>query len=322
MRVAAVGCGRMGRGIAQVMACAGHRVELLDLRARPDEEAAALARQALAEIRAGLEVLAEAGALEPGGIDPILARVRFAGQRDAERRLAGVEVVFEGVPEVLEIKRAVLARIERAVGAEAIIASTTSSFSPERLAAGLEHPERFLNAHWLNPAFLIPLVEISAARRTARETRERLRALLEEAGKVVVECAPAPGYIVPRLQILAMNEAARIVEAGVASAADVDRATRYGFGLRYALMGLTEFIDFGGADILHHASRQMSEATGEERYRAPPIIEQMMARGERGLREGKGFHDYAGVDVAAYRRETLRRFAALLDHLGLLPRPR
>jgi 3-hydroxybutyryl-CoA dehydrogenase len=321
MRIAAVGAGRMGRGIAQVMAYAGLDVDLLDLKPRTAPEHERLRAGALAEIRGGLAVLAEAGVLDADAIEPIVGRVHFAGDAEVEAKLAGADVVFEGVPEVMEIKREALARVERAVGDDAIIASTTSTFSAEALAEGIERPGRFLNAHWLNPAYLVPLVEVSPSERTERATVERLVALLERAGKIPVECKPAPGYIVPRIQVLAMNEAARIVESGVASAADVDKATRYGFGVRYALMGLTEFIDFGGADILHYASRYMHEATGEDRYAAPPIIERMMTSGERGLREGKGFHDYTDVDTDAYRRETIRKFVDLLDHLGLVPRP-
>ena len=94
-----------------------------------------------------------------------------------------------------------------------------------------------------------------------------------------VVCGPAPGYIVPRLQALIMNEAARMVEEGVASAEDIDKATRYGLGLRFAAMGVVEFIDFGGNDILYHASRYLAAALSAERYTAPAIVDRLMARG-------------------------------------------
>ena len=124
----------------------------------------------------------------------------------------------------------------------------------------MTRPARFLNAHFLNPAYLIPLVELSPAKETSAANLAALKSLLESAGKVVVRCAPSPGYIVPRLQAAAMNEAARMVEEGVATPEDIDRAVRAGFGPRYTAMGLCEFIDYGGLDILYYASSAMARA--------------------------------------------------------------
>ena len=147
----------------------------------------------------------------------------------------------------------------------------------------------------------------------------RLKELLERIGKVPVLCKASPGYIVPRIQALAMNEAARLVEEGVASAQDIDKATKYGFGFRFAVLGLLEFIDWGGGDILYYASRYMSDATGEGRFTAPDIIQENMASGRNGLRDGQGFLDYAGMDVSAYQRQRLGEFAAMLRHLNKMP---
>jgi 3-hydroxybutyryl-CoA dehydrogenase len=140
---------------------------------------------------------------------------------------------------------------------------------------------------------------------------------LEGIGKVPVVCKSSPGFIVPRIQALAMNEAARMVEEGVASAEDIDTAIRVGFGFRFAVLGLLEFIDWGGGDILFHASRYLEGALGSERYRAPDVIRRNMEEGRIGLRSGQGFLDYDGLDVEAYRRERLSAFIGLLRHLGL-----
>src|SRR5436309_3082728 len=158
-------------------------------------------------------------------------------------------IIFEGVPEVLDLKREVLAKASRLAGPSAIIASTTSTILVDDLSGAIENPERFLNVHWLNPAYLIPLVEISPGVNTDPAIIAQVKTLLETIGKVPVVCAATPGYIVPRIQALAMNEAARMVEEGVASAEDIDKAIKYGFGFRYATMGLLEFIDWGGGDI-------------------------------------------------------------------------
>ena len=185
----------------------------------------------------------------------------------------------------------------------------------------MQNPARFLNAHFLNPAYLIPLVELSPAPSTDPNVTAQMKALLEAIGKVPVICAAIPGYIVPRLQVVAMNEAARMVEEGVASAEDIDRAVRFGFGPRYSVLGLLEFIDWGGGDILYHASRYLTDALGDTRYTAPDIIERNMAEGHLGMRSGRGFLDYANMDVAAFRQDRLRAFVALLRMIGMTRPP-
>jgi 3-hydroxybutyryl-CoA dehydrogenase len=316
--VAAAGAGRMGRGIAIVFAYAGHDVRLVDLKARDAAGAAAVAREATEEIRAALATLADLGVMPRGAIHPIAARISF---HSGPAALADADVIFEGVPETREAKWDALAAISRAARPDAIVASTTSTMLSDELQALVDPPGRFLNAHWLNPAYLVPLVEVSPGARTDPAVVERVKRLLERIGKVPVVCKASPGYIVPRIQALAMNEAARLVEEGVASAADVDRAIKYGFGLRYAVLGLIEFIDWGGGDILYYASRYLREAMHDERFAAPRIVEENMHAGRIGLRTGKGFYDFEGMDVAAYRRERLGAFVALLKHLDLLHPP-
>lgn len=320
-RIVALGAGRMGRGIGQVFAYAGYRVEVLDFKPRGATEAAALQASALAEIDANLGLLAEFGVLEERQREAILARVRILPLEAAAEALGAADFVFECVTETLEAKRDALGRACAHARPDAIIASTTSSLLADSLAGMVARPGRFLNAHFLNPAYLIPLVEVSPAKTTAEETFAKLRALLESAGKVVVRCAPSPGYIVPRLQAAAMNEAARLVEEGVATPEDIDRAVRAGFGPRYAGMGLCEFIDYGGLDILYYASGAMARSLAAPRYEPPAVVQRMMAEGRRGAREGEGFYDWRGRDLAAYQRELVGRFVGLFRHLQLLAPP-
>lgn len=319
--IAALGAGRMGRGIAHVFAYAGHRVVLVDIKPRPEEARRRLECEALGEIEASLAALAEIGAFAAAEIPAILGRIGFAGREAAPAALASADYVFEGVPEVLEWKREAFAFAVPHLGTDAVLASTTSSFLVDALAELTPVPERFLNVHWLNPAYIIPLVELSPSPRTDPAVLARMKALLEAIGKVPVVCAAAPGYIVPRIQALAMNEAARLVEEGVATAEDIDKATRYGIGFRYAAMGLLEFIDYGGGDILYYASRSLAEATGDRRFAAPEIIDRNMREGRVGLRSGRGFYDFTGIDAAAYRRDVLRRLLGQLTHVDLLLPP-
>jgi 3-hydroxybutyryl-CoA dehydrogenase len=315
--IACLGAGRMGRGIAVVFAYAGHKVSLVDFKARDEAAFAKLSSDALTEVRNTLGTLASFGLFDPAAVETLMARVSVVPEARASPALSSASIVFEGVPEVLDRKREALARASKLAGPAPIIASTTSTILVDDLSGVVEHPERFLDVHWLNPAFLVPLVEISPGQHTDAAVTARVTSLLESVGKMPVVCAARPGYIVPRIQALAMNEAARMVEEGVASAEDIDKAIKYGFGFRFAVLGMLEFIDWGGGDILYYASRYLTGALGSERYAAPPIVERNMTEGRRGLRDGAGFLDYDGLDVEAYRRERLKAMVELLGHFGL-----
>jgi 3-hydroxybutyryl-CoA dehydrogenase len=311
----------MGRGIAIAFAYAGHPIALIDSRRRESAAATRLRDEAFVEIRTSLDSLARLGAMDEGAIEAIAARVQWVDAADAPAALAAADMIFEGVPETLEAKREALAEIGRLARADAVVTSTTSSILVTQLAPLIAHPERFLNLHWLNPAYLIPVVELSVHPETSEYAVERSRASMAAIGKVPVVCGVAPGYIVPRLQALVMNEAARMIEDGVATAEEIDRATRFGLGLRFAAIGVVEFIDFGGADILHHASREMAGSVDAARYAAPPVIGRMMAEGRLGLKSGEGFYDYRGRDVVAYRRDVLGRTLAQVKSAGLWQAP-
>ena len=319
--IACLGAGRMGRGIAVAFAYAGHRVTMIDVKARSEEQFAKLETEAISEVEKTLASLARFNLLNEADAKAVIARVSVARSQDGNAALTDAGIVFEGVPEVVELKRDVLGAASKIVGPDVIIASTTSTILVDDLSGAIERPERFLNVHWLNPAYLIPLVEISPGAATDPAIITQVKALLEGIGKVPVVCAPTPGFIVPRIQALAMNEAARMVEEGVASPEDIDKAIRYGFGFRYAVLGLLEFIDWGGGDILYYASRYLEGALHSDRYRAPEVISRNMEQGRIGLRTGAGFLDYSGMDVDAYRERRLAALVDMLRHFGLARPP-
>jgi 3-hydroxybutyryl-CoA dehydrogenase len=319
--IACLGAGRMGRGIAVAFAYAGHAVTMIDVKARSGDEFSKLEADALGEVGKTLASLARFGLLAEADAQTIIARVSVVPAQAMAAALAGAGLVFEGVPEVVALKREVLAAASKCVGPDIVIASTTSTILVDDLAGSVEKPKRFLNVHWLNPAYLIPLVEISPGPATDPDVVARVKALLEGIGKKPVVCAATPGFIVPRIQALAMNEAARMVEEGVASAEDIDKAIRYGFGFRYAVLGLLEFIDWGGGDILYYASRYLEGALGSDRYRAPEVIANNMRDGRIGMRTGAGFLDYSGLDIDAYREQRLAEMVELLRHFGLARPP-
>lgn len=319
--IACLGAGRMGRGIAVAFAYAGHKVTMIDIKARSADEFAKLEADALGEINKTFASLSKLGLLTEADVDPLIARVSVVPASGSGAVLAEAGMIFEGVPEVVELKREVLGAASKQVGLDTIIASTTSTILVDDLSGAIANPLRFLNVHWLNPAYLIPLVEVSPGKATDPAVIDEVKTLLEGIGKVPVVCAATPGFIVPRIQALAMNEAARMVEEGVASAEEIDKAIRYGFGFRYAVLGLLEFIDWGGGDILYYASRYLEDALGSDRYRAPDVISRNMHEGRIGLRTGAGFLDYSGMDVDAYRVKRLQAMVDLLRHFDLARPP-
>lgn len=321
MPIACLGAGRMGRGIAVAFAYAGHTVTMIDIKPRTPEQFAKLKDDALGEVKATLATMSKLGMLGDREAEIVIGRVEVVPANESSTTLAETGLVFEGVPEIVELKREVLGAASRAVGPDVIIASTTSTILVDDLSGAVDNPKRFLNAHWLNPAYLIPLVEISPGAATDPNVVAELKALLEGTGKVPVVCAATPGFIVPRIQALAMNEAARMVDEGVASAEEIDKAIRYGFGFRYAVLGLLEFIDWGGGDILYYASRYLEGALGSDRYRAPEVIARNMEQGRIGLRTGAGFLDYTGMNVDAYREQRLGALVDMLRHFKLARPP-
>ncbi len=317
--IGVIGAGRMGEGIALAFAHAGIPITVIDVKQRSADDRSAYFQQVRAHLDTELQLLARLGVLTADQSGTIAGRIGLASRDEAAALLARCDLLFEAVPEVLAIKAEQLQWVGENVAEDTVIASTTSTFLVTELATMVPRPERFINAHWLNPAHLMPLVEVSRSEVTADATVQKTVGLLKAIGKVPVLCNPVAGYIVPRIQALAMNEAARMVEEGVASAEDIDTAVRIGFGLRFSVLGLLEFIDWGGGDILYYASRYLAGALAP-RFEPPDIIAEHMRSGHNGLRERQGFYDYRTVDVDAYKLGRLREFVRKLELAGLVPR--
>ncbi|TNE33210.1 MAG: 3-hydroxyacyl-CoA dehydrogenase [Alphaproteobacteria bacterium] len=310
----------MGRGIAEAYAFGGQRVLMVDAKDRDEPGFAALAEDARTEIADDLAFLATIGVGQSDGVENAVDQITFVKRSDAERLLSGIPIHFECVPETTEAKSALFEWACAHAASEAVMASTSSTMAVDDLASMGTNPGRFVNAHWLNPAMLMPLVEVARGSQSSEASVERLVTSLEAIGKSPVVMKNSPGYIVPRIQALAMNEAARLVEEGVASAEDIDKAIRLGFGIRYAVLGMVEFIDFGGNDILYYASDYLSKTVDADRYKAPGIVDRHMAEGRNGLRDGAGFYDWSGVDAVEYRQKRLGAFVSLLKAIDLAPK--
>lgn len=315
--VVALGAGRMGRGIAVAYALGGQRAAIIDFKPRDEQAFKALHQSIFDELRLTLNQLADLGMFSADQIQGYLDKIQVHSLEDAPTVLAQAQIIYEGVPETLDAKKDALGRLGELANPQALIASTTSTMLASDLAPMVSNPQRFMNAHWLNPAYIIPLVEVSPHPGSDPAAVDRLVQSLESVGKVPVRCACSPGYIVPRLQSLVMNEAARMVEEGVATPEQIDLATRYGLGFRFAAIGVLEFIDYGGNDILYHANNYLAKNLDANRYAMPDIVRRYMHEGKVGLRSASGFHSYEGLDLEAYRRDVLDRTLGMLRHFGL-----
>lgn len=309
--IAIVGPGRMGVGIATavLMANQGYTVTFVDTKKRdPGQETEALdsaceAVKANLDLLDGLKMLTgNAATLSSAlGVSPGL-----------EQSIAGCSFVFEALPEKVTIKQDFYRAIGPLMDKNTVIASATSTFHLDVFWDGCTRPGNVVSAHWLNPAFLIPLVEVTHGEKTHAWAAARMCDFLRSIGKIPVKMKTSPGFIVPRIQAAAMNEAIRILEEGVTTAQEIDTAIKAGFGFRLAVMGLIEFVDLGGVDILFHAGEYLHDKLGADQFKPPQLVKEKMAREEMGPRTGKGFYDYRDVDTRKLLNEKYTGFAELL----------
>jgi 3-hydroxybutyryl-CoA dehydrogenase len=286
-RIAVIGAGLMGHGIAQEFALAGYQVRLHDQGVEP------LAR-AMDNIRANLRRLSSLGRVEAHRIEPAIGRITPTSDLDAA--VSGADLVIEAIFEDLAAKHELLSSLERLCPADMIIASNTSSFMPSRLAEALARPERLVIAHYFNPPYLIPLVEVVPGPRTSQGTVATMAALLEKVGKKpVVLGKEATGFVANRLQFALFREALSIVAQGIAGPEAVDSVVKYGFGRRLAAAGPFEVFDLAGLDTILAVASQILPAVAGAGPANQPVLEflrQKVERGELGVKSGRGFHDW------------------------------
>lgn len=288
-RIAVVGAGYMGRGIAQVLAGAGAECILADLSwERADSARSLLLTEARRHEAAGL--------IPAGSAEDIGQRIHAADPLEAA--VAQTAFVVEAVFEDRHVKTEVLRRIERSVGVQTVVATNTSAISIASLAAELERPALFLGAHWFNPPQFVPGVELIASPATSPEALDQVEALLRRAGKQPARVADAPGFVGNRLQYALFQEAAAVVEEGIASAETVDRVVRSTFGFRLPMFGPFAIADMAGLDVYRGSYRTLEEAY-PDRFVAPRVLNELIARGEFGAKTGSGFVIRSSAQAAA-----------------------
>jgi 3-hydroxybutyryl-CoA dehydrogenase len=305
-RVAILGLGTMGHGIAQTFASAGYEVACFD-------ESASARNSLIERVRENLAAFVAGGLVESHEVEPTLDRLILADS-DAEA-VAGAQVVTEAIVEDLPAKQALLARLERIAAPETILASNSSSFPISESGGLLQHPERALVTHWFNPPQLTPIVEVVPSARTSEHIVETTIGLLRDIGKLPIHLRrELPGFLVNRVQVAIQRELWDLVEQGVATPEEIDAAIRGTIGFRFAALGPLEVHDFGGLDIQLTAYRNLVPTICSDTL-APAVIERLVGNGRLGVKTGKGFYDYPPERLAERRS---RRDSLLLKLWKLL----
>jgi 3-hydroxybutyryl-CoA dehydrogenase len=280
MRIAVVGAGLMGAGIAQVSAAAGHEVVLQDV----NEQAVG---RGLAGIEASLQKFADKGRLSAEDATAALGRITTTADLEAA---ADAEIVVEAVFEKFDIKAEVFRRLDAICAPEAVLATNTSAIPVTSIAAVTSRPEQVVGTHFFSPVPLMQLCELVRGYKTSDETLQRARDYAEGIGKtVIVVHRDVAGFVTTRLITALSMEAMALVESGVASAEDVDVACRLGFG---HAMGPLQTADMTGVDIMLNATSNIYADTQDEKFNPPELLRRMVQAGDLGRKSGKGFYEY------------------------------
>jgi 3-hydroxybutyryl-CoA dehydrogenase len=280
-RVAVLGAGTMGHGIAQVAAAAGCSVALQDI----TEEAV---EGGLEQIRANLEKGISRGKVTGEERDTVLGNL--GGYTSLEEAVEGADLVIEAAPESLELKTEIFGRVESAAPDHAILASNTSSISIGRIAGALTDPGRFLGLHFFNPVHIMKLVEVVWGPGTRDEIRGAGAAFARRLGKEPVVVRDAPGFASSRLGIVLGMEAIRMVEEEVATPRDIDTAMELGY--RHP-MGPLKLTDLVGLDVRLGIAEYLHEELGSDAFRPPELLRRMVEEGKLGKKSGQGFYDWS-----------------------------
>lgn len=297
-RVSIIGCGMMGQGIAVDFAVAGRDVTIFNTRAETSQ-------QAMANIRAALSLMVNTGLISQAESEAALQRVKPT--TDLEAAAVGQQYVVETVLEDMALKHRIFRDLERFVAPDTILTTDTSSLPMEEIAWVLERPERLVATPYFYPAHLVPLVEVAPTQKTKPDVIETTSHLLKECGKwpVVIE-RPLPGFIGNRLQAVMRSEALKMVEAGEATPEMVDQVLTMGILRKYVAVGIFDRMDMTGLDL----QAAVFQSIGKE---VPKSIAERVARGDYGVKTGRGFYEWTPESARELQERLDRRLIYLIQ---------
>jgi 3-hydroxybutyryl-CoA dehydrogenase len=278
-RICVVGAGTMGHGIAQVAAMHGYDVTMIDIKQE-------ILDRAFEGIRFSLNKFAEKGKFDPNKIDEVLSRIDASTELEAAK---DASLIIESIPEDMKLKQETFKKLDGICPPETIFASNTSALSITEMASVTERKDKFIGMHWFNPPPIMRLIEIVKTIDTSEDTLNTIVELSKEFGKEVVICNDSVGFITSRALQALVTECIRILEEGVATAEDIDKAIK--LGLNHP-MGPFELLDFtNGIPVIFHAGEEMRKVYGE-RFTVPQTVRMLYYAGRHGRKSGKGFYDY------------------------------
>jgi len=281
-KIAVLGAGLMGNGIAHVCAQAGYEVKMRDI----DQK---FIDKGIATIKKNLERGLAKGRITQEEIDTIFGKIK--GVLDLKEAVKDADLVIEAIPEIVSLKLDTWREVEEAAPDHAIFASNTSSISITQMAAVTKRPEKFIGMHFFNPVPIMGLVEIIKGQATNDETVKTIEEVSKKVGKETVLVNEAPGFAVNRILVPALLEAVHAIQEGVATVEDMDTSIR--LGLNWPMGPLT-LLDFVGLDTTLHISDYFVDEFKDSKYRAPTLLRKMVRAGWLGRKSGMGFYDYSG----------------------------
>lgn len=283
-KIAVIGAGTMGHGIAQVSAMAGFQVNIVDI----DDNRL---KQAQIKIKENLQKGVDLGKIDKGLMETSLERLNTF--TDLPLAVQDVDLVIESVPEDLALKQSIFRKCDEVCPARTILATNTSTMSPGEIGSVTKRPHQVIAMHFFNPVHLMKLVEVIRSLDTADETLALILEVSAKMGKETVVVNESPGFITSRISALVGNEAFYMLMEGVASATDIDRAIK--LGLNYP-MGPLELADLVGLDVRLRNLQYLHQTLGEK-YRPCPLLIKYVQAGRLGRKSGRGIYDYSRKDA-------------------------
>jgi len=305
-KIAVIGAGVMGSGIAQVFAQEGFYVLLNDIK---DD----FLQKALKRIKFNLKAMKNEKVLTKEAVNSAIENLHLSTELSKVRE---VDFAIEAITEELNLKQKLFQNIEKFVSSGTILATNTSGISITAIASLTQFPERIIGMHWWNPPYIIPVIEIIRGEKTANKAVKLTRELvLKLKKKPVVVQKDIPGFLGNRMQYALMREAIHLLESGIASAEDIDTMVKAGIGFKYPVLGPLETIDMAGMDIFYKVSKYLYknlDASSEP----PSLIWEKVREKKLGMKSKEGFYNYQNIDLENLNRKRMKQFIALLKQFG------
>ena len=278
-KIGVIGAGQMGNGIAQVAACAGYDVVMVDIK---DE----YVEKGLGTIQFSLGKLVSKERMSQDDADAALARIKTGTDRQA---CADCDLVVEAVPEILELKTSIFSELDSICKPETILASNTSSISITTIADSTNRPDKVIGMHFMNPVPIMKLVEVINGGQTSSQTNSAVNEAAEKMGKIALSCNDAPGFVSNRILCPMLNEAILTLQEGVAEPEAIDGIMKLGMNHPIGPLALSDLI---GLDTVLHIMNVLHEGLGDDKYAPAPLLVSMVEEGKLGRKTGQGFYTY------------------------------